>query len=102
MKNKLLNKAEINYLMQDIKGWILFKDNLKKKFIFDNFQEAFSFMTYVALNAEILNHHPIWSNVYATVDIELKTHDMNGLTLLDFELAKAIDKYHKKTYHLTE
>ena len=48
-------------------------------------------MTKVALVAEAMNHHPEWSNVYSTVTIELTTHDLNGLTDRDVQLAKAIN-----------
>ncbi|MFT4854798.1 MAG: 4a-hydroxytetrahydrobiopterin dehydratase [Algoriphagus sp.] len=70
------------------------EDNkLKKTFKFGNFQEAFGFMTRVAFLAESQQHHPNWSNVYNTVEIELTTHDDgNTITDKDQKLAKAIDK----------
>ena len=70
------------------------EDNkLKRSFQFTNFIEAFGFMTKVALIAEKMNHHPIWSNVYNKVDIALCTHD-EGYTITekDRKLANAIDK----------
>jgi 4a-hydroxytetrahydrobiopterin dehydratase len=69
------------------------KDNkLKKTFKFGDFQEAFAFMTRVAFLAEAHQHHPNWSNVYNTVEIELTTHDSgNKVTAKDHELAKSID-----------
>ncbi len=70
------------------------EDNkLKRTFKFGDFQEAFAFMTRVAFLAEIQNHHPNWSNVYNTVEIELTTHDAgNTVTAKDRKLAEAIDK----------
>jgi 4a-hydroxytetrahydrobiopterin dehydratase len=70
------------------------EDNkLKQTFKFKDFQEAFAFMTRVAFLAEAAQHHPNWSNVYNTVEIELTTHDAgNTVTDKDRELAKAIDK----------
>ncbi len=70
------------------------EDNkLKRSFEFKNFSEAFSFMTRVALEAEKMNHHPWWSNVYNKVEIELNTHDAGDkVTDKDHKLAKAIDK----------
>lgn len=70
------------------------KDNkLIKEFSFENFQEAFAFMTRVAFLAEAHNHHPNWSNVYNQVRIELTTHDAgNVVTEKDRKLAKEIDK----------
>lgn len=65
---------------------------LKRTFKFKDFQEAFAFMTRVALIAEKMDHHPNWSNVYNTVSIELSTHDAGKtVTDLDRKLAKAID-----------
>ena len=70
------------------------EDNkLKKSFEFKNFNEAFGFMTRVALIAEKMDHHPWWSNVYNQVSIELTTHDAgNTVTERDHKLAAAIDK----------
>lgn len=70
------------------------EDNkLKRTFKFENFQEAFAFMTRVAFLAEAHQHHPNWSNVYNTVEIDLFTHDSgNKVTEKDRKLAKAIDK----------
>ncbi len=69
------------------------EDNkLKKSFSFNNFVDAFAFMTKVALLAEKADHHPWWSNVYNKVDIELTTHDAgNTVTQKDKSLAKSID-----------
>jgi 4a-hydroxytetrahydrobiopterin dehydratase len=57
-----------------------------------NFSEAFAFMARVALAAEKMDHHPDWSNIYKTVNITLNTHDAGGLTALDMELAKKINR----------
>ncbi|TXE14494.1 4a-hydroxytetrahydrobiopterin dehydratase [Algoriphagus aquimarinus] len=73
--------------------WIEEDNKLKKSFKFKDFQEAFAFMTRVAFLAEAHNHHPNWSNVYNTVEIELTTHDSgNKVTKKDHALAKAIDE----------
>jgi 4a-hydroxytetrahydrobiopterin dehydratase len=70
------------------------EDNkLKRTFNFNDFIEAFSFMTKVAIIAEKMNHHPNWSNVYNTVSIELSTHDAGDVvTQKDKDLALAIDQ----------
>lgn len=68
------------------------RDAISRVLKFKNFNQAFGFMTRVALQAEKLNHHPEWSNVYATVDITLTTHSAGGLTELDIKLATFIDK----------
>lgn len=72
--------------------WKEENNSLQRTFKFKDFQEAFAFMTRVALIAEKMDHHPNWSNVYNTVTIELSTHDAgNKVTDLDRKLAKAID-----------
>ncbi len=73
--------------------WIEENNRLKRKFTFRDFQEAFAFMTRVAFLAEKLDHHPNWSNVYNTVEIEFTTHDAgNVVTEKDRKLAKEIDQ----------
>jgi len=72
--------------------WTLQDNKLHKQFVFGNFSEAFAFMVQVAIEAEKLNHHPTWTNVYNKVDIWLNTHDAGDtVTDLDHQLAKAID-----------
>ena len=75
-------------------GWKMAegKDALEKTFLFKDFKQAFAFMTKVADEAEALNHHPDWSNSYRTVKVKLTTHDAGGLTQLDVDLAKRMDK----------
>lgn len=73
--------------------WVEKNNKLTRTFKFEDFQEAFAFMTRVAFLAEKHNHHPNWSNVYNTVEIELTTHDKgNTVTEKDRKLAKAIDQ----------
>ena len=64
---------------------------MKKTYVFDNFVEAFGFMTRAALWAEKLNHHPEWFNVYKTVEVTLTTHDIGGLSALDAKLLGKAD-----------
>jgi 4a-hydroxytetrahydrobiopterin dehydratase len=65
---------------------------LYKQFVFENFNQAFGFMTQVALEAEKMDHHPNWSNVWNTVTIKLSTHDAGGqITEKDTALAEKID-----------
>jgi 4a-hydroxytetrahydrobiopterin dehydratase len=72
--------------------WKEENDKLYKSFSFKNFSEAFAFMTRVALEAEKMNHHPEWKNVYNKVEIWLCTHDAGDIvTEKDKKLAKAID-----------
>jgi 4a-hydroxytetrahydrobiopterin dehydratase len=72
--------------------WTEINNTLYKKIEFKNFSEAFSFMTRVALEAEKMNHHPLWTNVYNKVEIWLSTHDAGDvITEKDRYLAKQID-----------
>jgi 4a-hydroxytetrahydrobiopterin dehydratase len=72
--------------------WNINGNSLERILIFNNFSEAFAFMTRVALEAEKMNHHPEWSNVYNKVVIRLSTHDAgNTITQKDYALAAAID-----------
>lgn len=75
-------------------GWAAVpgKDALRKVLKFRNFSEAWGFMSRAALVAEKLNHHPEWKNVYNVVDVTLTTHDCHGLSQLDIDLAKAMDR----------
>ncbi len=67
------------------------KDAISKTFKFADFNEAFGFMTRVALKADKLDHHPEWFNVYNRVEVLLTTHDADGVTELDVEMAKFMD-----------
>ena len=73
--------------------WTEENNKLYRKFIFKNFSEAFAFMTRVAMEAEKMDHHPTWTNVWNTVEISLNTHDAgNIVTEKDRKLAAKIDK----------
>lgn len=67
------------------------RDAITRSLRFADFNAAFGFMAQVALKAEQMNHHPEWFNVYNRVDITLSTHDADGLSALDIELARFID-----------
>lgn len=72
--------------------WEEKNNTLYRKFVFKNFSEAFAFMTRVAIEAEKMDHHPNWSNVWNTVEIWLNTHSAgNIVTSKDHELSKKID-----------
>lgn len=89
---KALSKIEVEeFLAVNLKSWSFDGNFIKRDFKFKNFVEAFSFMTAVALEAEKMDHHPNWSNVYNGVSISLSTHYANGVTKMDFDLASKID-----------
>ncbi|WP_026709225.1 4a-hydroxytetrahydrobiopterin dehydratase [Flavobacterium frigidarium] len=88
-----LSKQEIQDRMKEIDVlWVVEGKFIHREIIFKNFVEAFSFMTAVAIIAEKSDHHPNWKNVYNKVTIDLNTHDADGITIKDFQLAKGIDQ----------
>ena len=86
-----LTDAQIAEHMKALPDWGLGEDRIKRTFRFKNFVEAFGWMSKVALVAERMNHHPEWRNVWATVEVELSTHDAGGLTERDMKLAKEME-----------
>src|SRR3974390_667086 len=76
-----------------LSGWseVSGRDAIAKTFTFKDFNEAFGFMSRVALVAEKNDHHPEWRNVYKTVEVVLATHDAGGVTARDIELARAMN-----------
>lgn len=90
---KKLSITEIEDNLKRIHSeWILMNEVIQRKFVFDDFIEAFSFMTSVAIIAEKQNHHPNWENVYNQVIVNLSTHDADGITEKDFKLAQKMDQ----------
>ncbi len=89
-----LSEQEIGSAMADLPEWYLENDRdaISRRFTFKNFSEAFGFMARAAMEAEKLDHHPEWANTYKTVDVKLTTHSADGLTELDFKLARAMDR----------
>lgn len=90
MADKIGAQAGIDQLS----GWEILagdRDAISKTFKFADFKTAFGFMSSCALKAEQMDHHPEWFNVYNRVDVILTTHDANGVTALDVELAGFMD-----------
>lgn len=89
-----LNDDARSAALQKLSRWTYdaSRDAIRRQFKFHDFVEAFGFMGQVALLAEKADHHPEWSNVYNTVDILLTTHDADGLSQRDIDLAEKIDK----------
>jgi len=88
-----LSAEERDKALADLPLWTMRGDGLaiERRFRFADFNQAFGFMTRVALLAEQADHHPEWSNVYNRVSITLTTHDAGGLSTRDVAMAKAID-----------
>ena len=89
-----LSAAEKKAALAKLTGWkkVTGREAIKKTFIFADFNAAFAWMSRVAMQAEKLDHHPEWDNVYKTVNVVLTTHDAGGLSPLDMAMAKFMDK----------
>ena len=88
----LIEKNQLDSFLEKNPSWIIDNKTIKKEFKFENFIEAFGFMSKVALLSEKIDHHPDWQNIYNKVKINLTTHDKGGITTNDIKLAEAIDK----------
>lgn len=97
-QHKFKSDAEKGEALKEITDWAKLdnKDAIKKVYNFKNFVQAFSFMTAVALEAEKIDHHPEWFNVYNRVEVTLTSHFCNGVSKLDLKLAKIIDNIYDK------
>jgi 4a-hydroxytetrahydrobiopterin dehydratase len=88
-----LATAEIQKALPALEGWSFKADALEKTYQFESFKEALSFMVRAGFEAEAMNHHPEWTNVYNRVDIRLSTHDAGDkVTAKDLELATRLQK----------
>lgn len=91
---KKLGDSERQAAMEELTGWaqVEGRDAITRSFRFADFNQAFGFMTRVAMMAEKLDHHPEWFNVYNRVEVTLSTHDAGGLTSLDVTLARFMNE----------
>jgi len=85
--------SQLESFLTNYPFWTLVEGKLHREFLFEDFTQAFAFMTRVALVAEQKNHHPEWSNVYNRVEVNLVTHEVNGVTELDIRLARLMDRF---------
>ena len=86
-----LPPEQIEKELKDIPGWAVVEGKLHKEFQFDDFNQAFGFMTRAAMHIEKMNHHPEWYNVYNKLIVDLTTHDAGGITVNDINLAKTLN-----------
>ena len=93
MMTQRLTGAARTVALNELPGWseVTGRDAIARTFVFKDFSEAFGFMTRVALAAEKRDHHPEWRNVYKTVEVVLTTHDADGVTARDVDLAKLMN-----------
>ncbi len=93
MPTPALTPSEITAALATLPGWELRDGALAKDFTFGSFREALSFMVRVGFEAEAMNHHPDWTNVYNRVAVRLNTHDAGGrVTAKDVELARRLQQ----------
>ena len=86
-----LSESDIDEELKKLSGWNVKEDKLHKEFQFDNFNQAFGFMTRAAMEIEKMNHHPEWFNVYNRITVDLTTHDAGGITNNDVNLARILN-----------
>jgi len=91
MSSTQLPLEVIENKLKELPGWLVVDQKLHKEFQFDDFNQAFGFMTRAAMHIEKLNHHPEWFNVYNKLTIDLTTHDAGGITENDIKLAKILN-----------
>ena len=91
-------EPEITKALAQLPGWsrVEGRSAINKRFTWADFNEAWGFMSRIALVAEQMNHHPEWQNVWNRVEITRSTHDAGGLSKRDFELAAAIERVAKR------
>ena len=91
-----LDEKQLAAALAKLPGWEVRDGKLARVYRFKDFGDAFAFMCACALRIHALDHHPEWSNVYSTVKVELVTHDANGITARDAELAGVMESIAKR------
>jgi 4a-hydroxytetrahydrobiopterin dehydratase len=86
-----LSSESIDTELKNLKGWTVVNNKMHKEFEFEDFNQAFGFMTRAAMHIEKMNHHPEWFNVYNKIIVDLTTHDAGGITQNDINLAKILN-----------
>ncbi len=89
---KKCSEDEIHIELKKLSGWNYNNKSIEKNFTFKDFKETLTTMVRIGFEAEALNHHPEWTNVYNKLNVRLSTHDAGGITQKDFALAKKIDQ----------
>jgi 4a-hydroxytetrahydrobiopterin dehydratase len=89
--SKRATKPEITAALKNLPGWTVVEGKLHKEYQFADFVHAFGFMATSAIAIEKMDHHPEWFNVYNKVTVDLSSHDVKGISALDFKLAELLD-----------
>ncbi|MBZ2164227.1 4a-hydroxytetrahydrobiopterin dehydratase [Alteromonas stellipolaris] len=87
------NLSMLNEGLEENERWTLSDNAIEKTFTFKSFIRAFGWMSQIAIWAEKLKHHPEWFNVYNRIEVKLTTHDVGGLSELDFKLATKMESF---------
>ncbi len=87
MTPEKLSSDKIENELKSLDGWSVVNGILHKDFQFDDFNQAFGFMTRASMHIEKMNHHPEWFNVYNKLSVDLMTHDAGGINQIDVNLA---------------
>lgn len=92
MTKMTLSPEEIDQALQELSGWVVLNCKLHKQFKFKSFAQALGWMVSAGVEADKLDHHPEWTNVYNRVTVDLVTHDLgNAISNLDVDLARKMD-----------
>ena len=87
-----LTEGEVEHALSRLAGWQVVNGKLHREYRFLDFVEAWAFMSGAALIVQQMDHHPEWSNVYHTVRVDLVTHDVNGISRRDVDLALRLEE----------
>jgi len=90
-----LSDEQIKKELTSLSGWSVVNEKLHKDFVFQDFIEAFGFMSKASMHIEKMNHHPEWFNVYNKLKVDLVTHDAGGITQNDINLARILNSLAK-------
>lgn len=90
-----LSDEQIKKELVSLSGWSIVNGKLHKDFVFQDFIEAFGFMSKASMHIEKMNHHPEWFNVYNKLKVDLVTHDAGGITQNDINLARILNSLAK-------
>ena len=90
-----LSDEQVKTEILGLSGWSIVNGKLHRDFVFDDFIEAFGFMSKAAIHMEKMNHHPEWFNVYNKISVDLVTHDAGGITQNDIILARTLNSLKK-------
>ncbi|HUF97941.1 MAG TPA: 4a-hydroxytetrahydrobiopterin dehydratase [Ilumatobacter sp.] len=89
---KRMNDDEVSAAIEQLDGWRLVDGKLSREYVFSDFVEAIGFMVRTSIWAQVINHHPEWSNIYNVVRVDLHTHDVGGISDYDFHLAAKMNE----------